>query len=97
MIDQQPVEADVAHGFYKGFEIYQVSIDQNRAEWVDAIDQDKLTWINVGDMEEGSALAARVYNIQSVPANYLLDKDGAIVAKNLKGPGLEKAVANLLK
>ncbi|WP_340113753.1 TlpA disulfide reductase family protein [Maribellus mangrovi] len=80
----------------KGFEIYQVSIDQNRAEWVDAIDQDKLTWINVGDME-GSALATRVYNIQSVPSNYLLDKEGEIVAKNLKGPGLEKAVANLLK
>lgn len=80
----------------KGFEIYQVSIDQNRAEWVDAIDKDKLSWINVGDME-GSVLATRIYNIQSVPSNYLLDKDGSIVAKNLQGPGLEKAVANLLK
>ncbi|WP_167613987.1 TlpA disulfide reductase family protein [Maribellus sediminis] len=80
----------------KGFEIYQVSIDQNRAEWVDAIDQDKLSWINVGDMQ-GSVLASRIYNIQSVPSNYLLDKDGSIAAKNLQGPGLEKAVANLLK
>lgn len=80
----------------KGFEIYQVSIDQNRAEWVDAIDNDKLSWINVGDMQ-GSVLATRIYNIQSVPSNYLLDKDGSIAAKNLQGPGLEKAVANLLK
>jgi peroxiredoxin len=94
---QNPVLVEMYKKYHKkGFEIYQVSVDQNRAEWVDAIDQDKLTWTNVGDME-GSALAARVFNIQSVPANYLLDKDGAIVGKNLKGPGLEKAVANLLK
>ncbi len=80
----------------KGFEIYQVSVDQKRAEWVDAIDKDKLTWINVGDME-GSVLAARVYNVPSVPFNYLLNEDGVIVAKNLKGPALDKALAQLLK
>ncbi len=80
----------------KGFEIYQVSVDEKRAEWVDAIDQDKLTWINVGDME-GSGLAARIYNIQSIPFNYLLDKEGNIVARNLQGPALDKAIGNLLK
>ncbi|WP_297087275.1 TlpA disulfide reductase family protein [uncultured Draconibacterium sp.] len=79
----------------KGFEIYQVSVDQNRAEWVDAIDKDGLSWINVGDME-GSRNAAAVYNIQSIPFNYLLDKEGAIVAKNLQGPALNKALAQLL-
>lgn len=79
----------------KGFEIYQVSVDVNRAEWVDAIDQDKLTWINVGDME-GSKMAATVYNIQSVPFNYLLNEEGEIVAKNLKGPALDKALSHLL-
>ncbi|WP_394706612.1 thioredoxin-like domain-containing protein [uncultured Draconibacterium sp.] len=79
----------------KGFEIYQVSVDQNRAEWVDAIDKDGLSWINVGDME-GSKKAAAVYNIQSIPFNYLLDKEGAIVAKNLQGPALNKALAQLL-
>ena len=80
----------------KGFEIYQVSIDDNRAEWVDAIDKDKLSWINVGDME-GSVIATRNYNVQSVPYNYLLDKDGVIVAKNLQGPALDKAVGKLFK
>ncbi|WP_319499611.1 TlpA disulfide reductase family protein [uncultured Draconibacterium sp.] len=79
----------------KGFEIYQVSVDVNRAEWVDAIDQDKLTWINVGDMA-GSKMAAAVYNVQSVPFNYLLNEEGEIVAKNLKGPALDKALAQLL-
>jgi len=80
----------------KGFEIYQVSVDQNRAEWVDAIDQDHLTWANVGDMN-GSKLAVGTYNVQSIPYNYLLDKEGAIVGKNLQGPALDKAVGNLFK
>nr|WP_319997830.1 TlpA disulfide reductase family protein [uncultured Draconibacterium sp.] len=93
---QNPVLAEAYKKYKrKGFEIYQVSVDVNRAEWVDAIDQDKLTWINVGDME-GSKMAATVYNIQSVPFNYLLNEEGEIVAKNLKGPALDKALSHLL-
>lgn len=93
---QNPVLVEAYNKYKrKGFEIYQVSVDVNRAEWVDAIDQDKLTWINVGDME-GSKLAAAVYNVQSVPFNYLLNEEGEIVAKNLRGPALDKALAQLL-
>lgn len=80
----------------KGFEIYQVNVGKNRSEWIDAIDTDKLSWINVGDLE-GSIKAVNLYNIQSIPSNYLLDRDGTIVAKNLKGPGLDQALAQLLK
>lgn len=79
----------------KGFEIYQVSVDDNRIEWVDAIDKDQLDWINVGDME-GSTMATRVYNIQNVPFNYLLNEEGEIIAKNLKGPALNRALSRLL-
>ena len=79
----------------KGFEIYQVNIGKNRSEWIDAIDTDKLTWINVGDME-GSINAVNLYNIKSVPSNYLLDRDGTILAKNLRGPGLDSALGQLL-
>jgi peroxiredoxin len=79
----------------KGFEIYQVSVDDNRVEWVDAIDQDRLTWINVGDME-GSNQAVRAYNIQTIPYNYLLNEEGEIIAQNLKGPALDRALAQLL-
>jgi len=94
---QNPVLVDAYKKYHsKGFEIYQVSVDENRSEWVDAIDSDKLTWTNVGDME-GSVMATRVYNIQSIPFNYLLDKEGAIVGKNLTGPALDKALAQLLK
>ncbi len=79
----------------KGLEIYQVNLGVNRSEWIDAIDQDELTWINVGDLK-GSNSARLKYNIQSIPYNYLLDKEGNIVAKNLTGINLDKALARLL-
>lgn len=79
----------------KGFEIYQVSVDENRIEWVDAIDQDKLSWINVGDME-GSDRAVTLYNIQNIPYNYLLNNEGEIIAQNLKGPQLDRVLTQLL-
>lgn len=80
----------------KGLEIYQVNIGSNRSEWIDAVDKDKLKWINVGDLE-GSNKARLSYNIQSIPYNYLLDKEGKILAKNLTGIELDKALAQILK
>jgi peroxiredoxin len=80
----------------KGFEIYQVSVDENRYEWLDAIDQDNLSWINVGDMK-GSNGALMNYNVQTIPYNYLLDKEGAIIAKDIKGPALDQLLTELLK
>ena len=80
----------------KGFEIYQVNLGTNRSEWIDLIDKDEMKWINVGDLE-GSAKARLNYNIQSIPYNYLLDKEGKIVAKNLTGPDLDKALSGFLK
>lgn len=80
----------------KGFEIYQVNVGVNRSEWIDVIDKDKLKWINVGDLE-GSTTARLSYNIQSIPFNYLLDKEGKIVARNLSGPDLDKTIAQILK
>lgn len=80
----------------KGFEIYQVSLDKDRQPWINAIQNDKLTWINVGDMQ-GSIQAVMHYNIQAVPFNYLLDKDGVVIARNLTGPALDRTLSNLLK
>ncbi len=79
----------------KGFEIYQVNVGKNRSEWVDVIDADKMNWINVGDME-GSVNAIRAYNVQSLPANYLLDSDGVIKAKNISGTNLDRVLSQLL-
>jgi thiol-disulfide isomerase/thioredoxin len=80
----------------KGLEIYQVNVGSNRSEWLDAIDSDGLKWINVGDLE-GSANARLSYNVQSIPYNYLLDREGAIMAKNLTGSSLDRALGTLLK
>ena len=80
----------------RGLEIYQVSVDTDRAAWLDAIEQDKLSWINVGDMK-GSIIAANLYNIQAIPSNYILDKDKRIVAKNVQGPALDQAIGELAR
>lgn len=80
----------------KGLEIYQVSVDTDKEAWVKAIAEDGLTWINVGDMD-GSTLAVHTYNVQEVPFNYLLNKDGVIVAKGLSGPNLLSTVGEYFK
>ncbi len=80
----------------KGFEIYQVSVDSDRALWTEAIEEDGLTWTNVGDMA-GSGKAVISYNIQAIPYNYLLDREGNVIAKNLLGPSLDKTLSRLLK
>ncbi|MBN1822440.1 MAG: AhpC/TSA family protein [Prolixibacteraceae bacterium] len=80
----------------KGFEIYQVSIDDDREAWLEAIKEDGLKWTNVGDMK-GSNKAVALYNIQEIPYNYFLDKDGIIITKNLKGQDLYKTISGFLK
>jgi peroxiredoxin len=79
----------------RGFEIFMVSVDDDRAAWTSAIAEDRLSWINVGDMK-GSVSALMNYNIRNIPANYLLDKEGKIVAKNLQGPELNNTLAKVL-
>jgi len=80
----------------RGFEIFMVSVDNDRAAWMEAIANDNLNCINVGDMK-GSYQAVTNYNIQELPFNYLLDKEGNIIAKNLKGPALNQALTKIFK
>ena len=80
----------------KGLEIYQVSIDTDRGLWHNSIVQDGLSWINVGDMK-GSNSALQMYNVQEIPYNYILDREGIIVYKDLMGPSLDQALARLTK
>jgi len=88
-----PVLVEIYKKYYsKGFEIYQVSADTNRYDWVDAIDHDHLNWINVGDMK-GSRSAFLTYNVKELPSNYLMDKEGNIIGKNVTG----QAIINVLK
>jgi peroxiredoxin len=80
---------------HRGFEIYMVSVDDDRAAWTAAIAEDQLTWINVGDMK-GSNSALINYNVRTIPANYLLDKEGKIIGKNLMGPQLNTTLSKIL-
>jgi peroxiredoxin len=80
----------------KGVEVYQVSIDTDRTAWLTAIEQDGLSWINVGDMK-GSITALHTYNVQQIPFNYILDREGQIVERNLQGPDLDQAIARLAR
>ncbi|MDE5418346.1 AhpC/TSA family protein [Labilibaculum sp. DW002] len=81
----------------KGLEIYQVSVDQNEDQWKEAIKKDGLKWTNVCELENGSAMAVRNFNVQQIPANYLISRQGEIVGKNLYGLALEEKVADYVK
>jgi len=81
----------------KGLEIYQVSVDQDEKLWKEAIKTDGLNWINVCDPETGSALAVQNFNVQQIPGNYIISKQGDIIGKNLYGLALEEKVAEYIK
>lgn len=80
----------------KGFEIFGVSLDQDRTKWLKAIENDKLTWPNVSDLKGWESSAATLYGITAIPQTVLLDKEGKIIAKNLRGAALEEKLASLL-
>jgi len=71
------------------FEIYQVSLDKSRSDWLNAIEKDELgDWYHVSDLEFWNSRAAQKYNIRSIPASFLLNKQGEIIAKDLRGDDL---------
>jgi thiol-disulfide isomerase/thioredoxin len=88
------------YGLYhdKGFEIYSVSLDRDAASWKRAISDDKLIWPNhVSDLKQWQSEGAAIYGVRSIPATFLLDREGRIVAKDLRGEALEKAVKQLVE
>src|SRR3990172_12141142 len=82
----------------KGFEIYSVSLDNQKERWINAIKQDNLNWPNhVSDLKWWYSEAAKAYSINSIPASYLIDANGTILAKNLRGAVLEAELSKHLK
>jgi peroxiredoxin/glutaredoxin len=79
----------------KGFEILGVSLDRDRNAWLKAIKDDNLTWTNVSDLNYWNNAASRLYNVSSIPASFLLDPDGIIIAKNLRGDALHDKLAEI--
>ena len=81
----------------KNFTVFGVSLDRSKDAWLKAIKDDRLSWTHVSDLKFWSNDVAVKYKIQSIPQNYLLDPEGKIIAKNLRGPELHSKLAVLLK
>lgn len=73
----------------KGFEIYGVSLDDSKERWKAAIESDSLTWKHVSDLKKWSSSAVPLYRVSGIPATYLLDEKGRIIAKGLRGEALQ--------
>ena len=81
----------------QGFEIYSVSLDRTRDAWLKAIKDDGLVWPNhVSDLNGWTSSGGKTYGIMSVPSTVLIDRQGKIIARNLRGTDLEKAIAEAL-
>lgn len=80
----------------KGFNIIGVSLDKDATAWKDAIAQDKLVWNQISNLKYWDEPIAKTYGIQSIPATFLLDANGKIVAKDLRGDALKAKVSELL-
>lgn len=81
----------------KGFEILGVSLDQDKEAWINAIEKDKLTWPQISDLGFWQSEAVQIYVVQAIPFTVLVDRDGKIIAKNLRGEELENKIAEVLK
>lgn len=80
-----------------GFEIFSVSLDDNKDAWMKAINDDKLLWNHVSDLMKWNSSVVEQYNIESIPFTVLLNKDGKILAKNLRGEALAARVEEAMK
>ena len=81
----------------KGFAIIGVSLDTDKDAWIRAIKKDKLAWTELSDLQGWKSETTIAYGIKGIPFNVLLDKDGTIIAKNLRGEGLQDKLKDIFK
>lgn len=81
----------------KGFDVLGVSLDMKKENWIKAIEDDGLIWHNISDLKYWNNEAAKAYCITSIPSNLLLDENGIIIAKDLRGEDLRNKVSEILK
>lgn len=82
----------------KGFTVFSISLDQNKPSWEAAIAKDQLEWpYHVSDLKGWYAKYAGIYQVNSIPSNFLVDENGIIIAKNLRGAMLDQVLSQLVK
>lgn len=84
---------------YKGknFTVLGVSLDSDKDKWMNAIEKDGLTWPHISDLKGWESIAARTYNVNSIPANFLIDPQGNIIARDLREEALDAELSKVLK
>lgn len=80
----------------KGFEILGVSLDDKKTEWTKAVKKDKITWLQLNDSRGWDAMSAAKWQVDAIPASFLIDKDGNVVAINAEKKELEDKIRQLL-
>lgn len=81
----------------KGLDIFSVSLDKSKESWLEAIEKDNLTWTHTSDLLHWDSEPAKLFGVRAIPSNYLINDQGVIVAKNLRGEELEKTLRDLLR
>jgi peroxiredoxin len=81
----------------KNFTVLGVSLDKSKEPWVQAINNDGLTWTHVSDLKGWTNAVAQKFGINSIPQNFLIDPNGVIIGKNLRGPDLDAKLESVIK
>lgn len=81
----------------KGFEIFAVSLDENKENWIKAIEKDKLNWYHVNDLKGNGNKASLIYGVEGIPDSFLIDQNGIIIARDLRGKELDKKLTELME
>ncbi len=93
---ENPVVVKVYNKFKdKNFTILGVSLDDKKEAWVKAIQADRLSWNHVSDLQQWNNAVAQLYHVQSIPGNFLIDPNGKIIARDLRGEDLEKKLCEV--
>ncbi len=80
----------------KGFTVYGVSLDRSKESWEAAIKADNLTWTQVSDLKYWNSEGAKLYQVRGIPSNFLIDGNGIIIEKNLRGANLREALEKII-
>lgn len=81
----------------KGFEIYGISVDEDRRDWEKAVQKDRITWLQVIDDAGSASQTIRTWNVYQIPTSYLVDQNGRLVAMDLDSRSLDKKLRQMLE